>query len=586
MARSLSSSISPGRQADLASAWRTCRGALVGVALISALVNVLYLTGSFFMLEIYDRVLPSRSIPTLLGLAVLALGLYIFQGILDVVRARVLVRLGGWLDETLRSRVYDFIIRWPLKAASSGGDGLQPLRDLDQARAFLSGLGLTALFDLPWMPIYLGICYLFHPLIGATALAGALVLITLTILADVLTRSPARQAESNTAKRNALAEASRRNAEVLRAMGMGVPLTRLWDEASGACLASQQRAADIGGSLSAISRVLRLMLQSAVLGVGAYLVIHQEATAGVIIAGSILTARALAPVELAVAHWKGFVTARQSLKRFRQWSTFFTEEEQPMALPPPSKSLAVESMSVLPPGGRRFVVQEVSFALNPGQALGIIGPSASGKSSLVRAIVGVWSPAQGTVRLDGAAIERWTPESLGQHIGYLPQDVELFAGTVAQNIARFEREPDPAAIIAAAEAANIHELILRLPDGYDTPIGDGGTYLSAGQRQRLALARALYRNPFLVVLDEPNSNLDGEGDQALTQAIMAVRARGGIVIVVAHRASALATVDQLLVLAEGRVQALGARDQIARKLFAPNPVQPVPLQAIAEGATP
>jgi ATP-binding cassette subfamily C protein PrsD len=580
MARSLSSSTSPGQQEDLAFAWRACRAAIFGVALISALVNVLYLTGSFFMLEIYDRVLPSRSIPTLLGLAALALGLYVFQGILDLVRTRVLVRLGAWLDEALGPRIYHFIIRWPLKATSSGGDGLQPLRDLDQMRAFLSGLGPTALFDLPWMPVYLGICYLFHPLIGLTALAGALVLITLTVLADVLTRSPTKQAASNTAKRNALAETSRRNAEVLRAMGMAVPLTRLWEQANAACLASQQRAADVGGSLSAISRVLRLMLQSGVLGVGAYLVIHQEATAGIIIAGSILTARALAPVELAIAHWKGFVAARQGWKRFRQWSTFFAEEEPPTALPPPSKSLSLESVSVLPPGERRFVVQEASFSLKAGQALGIIGPTGSGKSSLVRAIVGVWSPACGTVRLDGAAIEHWKPESLGPHIGYLPQDVELFAGTVAQNIARFEPDPDPAAIIAAAEAAGLHEVILRLPQGYDTPIGEDGAYLSAGQRQRVGLARALYRNPFLVVLDEPNSNLDGEGEQALTRAIMGVRARGGIAIVVAHRPSALAAVDQLLIMAEGRVQAVGARDEIARKLFTPKPVRPVAPEAL------
>jgi ATP-binding cassette subfamily C protein PrsD len=584
MARSLSGSTSPGRQEDLAFAWRACRAAIFGVALISALVNVLYLTGSFFMLEIYDRVLPSRSIPTLLGLAALALGLYIFQGILDVVRTRVLVRLGAWLDEALGPRIYDFIIRWPLKAASSGGDGLQPLRDLDQMRTFLSGLGPTALFDLPWMPLYLGICYLFHPLIGFTALAGALVLITLTILADVLTRSPAKQAESNTAKRNALAEASRRNAEVLRAMGMAVPLARVWEQASAACLASQQRAADIGGSLSAISRVLRLMLQSTVLGVGAYLVIHQEATAGVIIAGSILTARALAPVELAIAHWKGFVGARQSWKRFKQWSTFFAEQEPPTALPPPNKSISVEAVSVLPPGGRRPVVQDASFALKAGQALGIVGPSASGKSSLVRAIVGVWSPPRGTVRLDGAAIEHWTPERLGPHIGYLPQDVELFAGTVAQNIARFEPNPDPAPIIAAAEAADVHKLILGLSDGYDTLIGEGGACLSAGQRQRVALARALYRNPFLVVLDEPNSNLDGEGDQALTRAIMGVRARGGITIVVAHRASALSAVDQLLIMGEGRVQALGAKDQMLSRLQGAKPVQRVPLKAVMQGA--
>lgn len=585
MGRSLSSAISSGRVADPSSVWRACRGAVLGVALISALVNLLYLTGSFFMLEIYDRVLPSRSVPTLLGLAALAFGLYVFQGILDLVRARVLVRLGAWLDEALGPRVYDIIIRGPLKAKSSG-DGLQPLRDLDQVRAFLSGLGPTALFDLPWMPVYLGICYLFHPLIGLTALAGALVLVTLTVLADVLTRSPAQQAATDTARRNALAEASRRNAEVLRAMGMAAALAGRWEQASAACLANQQRAADIGGTLGAISRVLRLILQSTVLGVGAYLVIHQEATAGIIIAGSILTARALAPVELAIAHWKGFVAARQSWKRFGQWSVLFAEKEPPTALPPPRKSLSVEAVSVLPPGERWLVVQDVSFALKAGQALGIIGPSASGKSSLVRAIVGVWSPARGIVRLDGAAIEHWTPESLGRHIGYLPQDVELFAGTVAQNIARFEPDPDAEAIVAAAEAAGVHELILRLPDGYETPVGEGGAYLSAGQRQWVALARALYRNPFLVVLDEPNSNLDGEGDQALTRAIMDVRARGGIAIVVAHRTSALSAVDQVLIMAEGRVQALGAKGQVLSKLVGPKPVQPVPLKALTEGAAP
>jgi ABC-type protease/lipase transport system fused ATPase/permease subunit len=289
-------------------------------------------------------------------------------------------------------------------------------------------------------------------------------------------------------------------------------------------------------------------------------------------------------VELAIAHWRGFVAARQSWKRFGQWSSFLPEPERPTALPPPRKSLVVEAVSVMPPGERWLVVQDASFALRAGQALGILGPSAAGKSSLVRAIVGVWLPARGTVRLDGAAIEHWTPESLGRHIGYLPQDVELFAGTVAQNIARFETHPDAEAIVVAAEAAGVHELILRLPHGYETPIGEGGAYLSAGQRQRVALARALYRDPFLVVLDEPNSNLDGEGDQALTRAILGVRAQGGIAIVVAHRTSALVAVDQVLLMAEGRVQMLGAKSEVLSKLAAPRPVQPVPLKALTEGA--
>jgi PrtD family type I secretion system ABC transporter len=578
VARSPSNASRPARGAELSSALRACHGAFLGIALISALLNVLYLTGSFFMLEIYDRVLPSRSVPTLLGLAALALGLYVFQGFFDLVRGRVLVRIGTWLDEALGPRVYELITDWPLKARP-GGDGLQPLRDLDQVRAFLAGLGPTALFDLPWMPVYLGICYLFHPMIGLTALAGALVLVTLTVLTDVLTRAPTRRAVTQVAARNSFAEASRRNAEVLHAMGMGARLAELWQQASATCLANQQRVADIGASLGAISKVLRLMLQSTVLGVGAYLVIEQEATAGIIIAGSILTARALAPVELAIAHWKGFVAARQSWKRFAQLSALMPKDEPRTALPAPRESLSVEAVCVVPPGLQRAVVQDASFSLHAGQALGVVGPSASGKSSLMRVIVGAWSPARGAVRLDGAAIEHWRCEALGRHLGYLPQDIELFAGTVAQNIARFEPDPDPEAIVAAAGAAGVHELILRLSDGYDTPIGEAGAYLSAGQRQRIALARALYRDPFLVVLDEPNSNLDAAGDEALLRAILGVRERGGMAIVVAHAMSALAAVDQLLVMAEGRVQVLGPKDQVLSLLRGRKPVQAVPLRA-------
>jgi ATP-binding cassette subfamily C protein len=323
-----------------------------------------------------------------------------------------------------------------------------------------------------------------------------------------------------------------------------------------------------------------------VLGVGGYLVIMQEATAGIMIAAAILSSRALAPVELAIANWKGFVAARQGWSRLKQLAAQFPPVPSPTSLPAPRKHLAVEGVTVLPPGDQRVVVQDVSFRLNAGQALGIIGPSAAGKSSLVRAIVGVWLPARGKVRLDGAALEHWSADALGRHIGYLPQNVELFAGTVAQNISRFEPEPEAEALIAAANAARIHELVLRLPDGYETPIGEGGAALSAGQRQRIALARALYRDPFLIVLDEPNSNLDAEGDQALAQAILNVRARGGIAIVVAHRMNAVACVDQLLVLAEGRVRSFGPKDQVLSKLTPAKPAQPMPLKLVTEGGAP
>ncbi|WP_433995711.1 type I secretion system permease/ATPase [Bradyrhizobium tropiciagri] len=567
---------------DLSSLLHACRGVLVGLGLITAMLNVLYLTGSFFMLEVYDRVVPSRSVPTLIGLAALVGALYVFQAFLDILRGRILVRIGEWLDRAFSGRVYDIVARWPLRARTSG-DGLQPVRDLDQVRSYLSGLGPTALFDLPWIPFYLAICFLFHPLLGLVTLIGSLVLISLTFLTDRLTQARTREASGQIAQRNALAEASRRNAEVLHAMGMRGRLAARWADANDGYMSTQRRAADVAGGFGSVSKVLRLVLQSAVLGVGGYLVIVQEATAGIIIAGAILTSRALAPVELAIAHWKSLIAARQSWKRLQQYWTQLPAEEEKTPLPSPCKGLAVEAIFVVPPGEQTAVVQEASFALEAGQGLGVVGPSGSGKSSLVRAIVGVWLSARGKVRLDGAALEQWSSEALGRHIGYLPQDVELFAGTVAQNINRFETAPDAEAMIAAARAAGVHEMVLRLPKGYDTSIGEGGMALSAGQRQRIALARALYRDPFLVVLDEPNSNLDAEGDQALTRAIEGIRARGGIVIVVAHRTSALAALDQLVVMAEGRVQAFGPKHALLAKMTPPRPA--APFKVVTEGAS-
>jgi PrtD family type I secretion system ABC transporter len=555
---------------ELKAALAACRQAFLGVGLMSALINVLTLTGSLFMLQVYDRVLPSRSVPTLLGLAMIVAFLYAFQGMLEVLRGRVLTRIGASLDERLSRRAFDVVVRLPLKAELTG-DGLQPVRDIDQVRSFLSGAGPTALFDLPWMPFYIAICFIFHPLLGVTALGGGLLLVVLTIVADWRTREHTARVASLTAARNNLAEAGRRNAEALYAMGMADRLGDAWVKANATLRTSHQKAADVAGGLSTVSRVLRMVLQSAVLGVGAYLVIKQEATGGIMIAASIIVARALAPVELAIANWRGFQSARQSWRRLAAILQRLPVQDKPMDLPNPVESLAINGISVSPPGGRRVVVQDASFTLKAGSGLGVIGPSASGKSSLVRTLVGVWTPVRGSIRLDGATLDQWTPEKLGRHLGYLPQDVELFDGTVAENIARFESDADPQAIMAAAKAAGVHELILRLPDGYDTRIGDGGTALSAGQRQRLALARALYGDPFLVVLDEPNSNLDTEGEAALTQAIRSIRERGGIVIVVAHRSSALATVDQILVLNEGRMQEFGPKEEVLRKVLRPRP---------------
>src|ERR1039458_8585970 len=432
-------------RSELAAALASCRGAFIGTALISGMSNILTLAGAMFMLEIYDRVLPSRSLPTLVGLVVLVAGLFTALGILDAIRGRILARIGGALDETLSGRVYDTLVRLPLLTGNRG-DGLQPLRDLDAIRSYLSSLGPVALFDLPWIPLYLAICFAFHPLIGFTALGGAIILVGLTVLTEALLRAPTKTATEAAVSRNGLAETSRRNAEALTAMGMVGRIAERWSEANRQYMRSQRRASDVGGGLGAIAKVLRMMLQSGVLAVGAYLVIHGEATAGIIIAGSILSARALAPVDLAIAHWKGFVAARQSWQRLNQLLTLFPIHKEPMSLEPPCKGLAVEAASVVPPGNQRIVVNDINFALKAGNGLGIIGPSGCGKSSLARTLVGVWQPVRGKICLDGATYEQWPSETLGQHIGYLPQDVELLAGTIADNIARFTTAPKPEVI--------------------------------------------------------------------------------------------------------------------------------------------
>ncbi|MER8370421.1 type I secretion system permease/ATPase [Mesorhizobium sp. M1378] len=552
----------------LAAVLASFRRAIAGIALMSGVVNVLALTGSFFMLQVYDRVIPGRSVPTLVGLTVFAGTLFIFQGVLELVRSRLLVRIGMALDARLSGEVYTALMRLPLRTKLPG-DGLQSLRDLDQVRSFLSSTGPTALFDLPWMPLYLTICFLFHFWIGMTALAGAIVLASLTLLAEVRTREPAKRANSQAAARNTLAEATRRNAEVLQAMGFGARIAERWAGVNADYLNTNATASDLAGTLGTISKVLRMMLQSGILAIGAYLVIHQEATAGIMIASSIMLSRALAPVELAIAHWKGFVSARQAWTRLSQLLAMLPQTATSVSLPAPVSALAVESISVTPPGERRVVVQDVGFALEKGAGLGVVGPSASGKSSLVRAIAGIWLPIRGTVRLDGATLDQWSLDELGNHVGYLPQDVQLFDGTIAENIARFEPRPPSHKILAAARAAGVHDLVVHLPEGYETRIGEAGAALSAGQRQRVALARALYGDPFLVILDEPNSNLDAEGEAALAAAIQGVRARGGIAVVVAHRPSALATLDQVLVMANGRVQAFGPKNEVLGKVTRP-----------------
>jgi ATP-binding cassette subfamily C protein len=473
-------------RSELGEALRACRNAFIGVGIMSCMINLLYLTGSIFMLEVYDRVLPSRSVPTLVGLVFLAAFLYIAQGVLDLLRGRILGRIGTSLDEAMNERVFETVVRLPLLVGTRN-EGLQPLRDLDNVRSFLGSMGPGAFFDLPWLPFYLAICFLFHWLLGVTALVGAVILVAVTLVTEFLSRQPAKDAMTLAARRNDLAMASRRNAEVLVAMGMTGRMTRRWSEANEQYIVGNQRASDVTGGLGAVAKVLRMMLQSAVLAVGAWLVIYQEATGGIIIAGSILSARALAPVDLAIAHWKGFVAARQSWQRLNNLLQKIPATQAQTLLHPPENRLAVEGLAIGPPGEQRVIVQDINFTVEAGHGLGIIGPSGSGKSSLIRALVGVWQPARGKVRLDGAALDQWESDVLGRHVGYLPQDVELFAGTIAQNICRFDPEAKSEMIIAAAKEAGVHDMIIKMREGYGRRAGHGafggaGTARGAGAR--------------------------------------------------------------------------------------------------------
>lgn len=561
-------------------------GLFVGVALFSGVINLLALTGSMYMLQVYDRVIPSRSIPTLIGLTVLMLGLFVANGVLDMVRTRIMSRIGLKVDEALRDQVFGALQTVSLRGRTEG-DGLQAIRDLDRVRGFLSGMGPTALFDLPWIPIYLVIIFLLHPLMGWFSVGGAAILVAITIATDLTSKGPSLKAAQSGSVRLALASATTRNAEVIRAMGLGPQVQKRWIELNENHLRDQIQATDAVSGMSVSSKMLRLLLQSGILGLGAYLVVYNEVSAGAIIAGSIIMSRALAPIETAIQHWRGFIDARQSARRLKALLQAVGDDDRDLTeLPAPQKTLSVESLSVAPPGQTRPTVLSVSFTLQAGDALGIIGPSGSGKSTLARALVGAWQPVRGAgaVRLDGAALDQWTPGALGKHIGYLPQDIQLFEGTVAENISRLDPDASSESIVAAAQDAGAHDLIVGMPDGYQTKLGDNGAGLSAGQRQRIALARALYGRPFFVVLDEPNSNLDSAGDVALSAAIKGIRERGGIAVVIAHRPSALAHIDKVMAMAGGQVQAFGPKEEVLRKVLAAVPAAPKPAPGEAQQA--
>ena len=563
----------------LPKALKRCGGVFLAIGAISGVVNLLALSGSFYMLQVYDRVLTSHSSPTLIALSVLVAGLYIFQSIIDLLRSQVLVRLGSGVNAIMMPAAHAAALELPLRGQSATSS-LQSMRDVDAIRAFLAGQGLVALFDMPWIPVYLVFVYMLHPILGLLATGGMVVLIILTLMTEFMTQSLEVSVGKAASTRMALADANARNADVLRAMGFGDRASDRFLKASTEYLMLQARASDVVGGMSSLSKVFRMMMQSAMLGTGAYLTLMGEVTGGAIMASSICTGRATAPVELAISQWKSFVAARQSYARLKKTLGALSANTPQTKLPPPKKSFTVENVALTAPGSQRLLVSGVTFQLEAGQGLGIIGPSGAGKSTLARALTGVWPLARGAVRLDGAALEQWQPSDLGAHMGYLPQDVSLFDGTIADNISRMDPEADSRAIITAAKAADVHQLILGLSDGYDTRLGVGGQALSGGQRQRIALARALYKSPFLVILDEPNSNLDAEGEAALTRAIHGIRERGGIAIVIAHRPSALAAVDKVAVLGGGQLAAFGPKDEVLGRVLAPAGAQgPAPAQS-------
>lgn len=555
----------------------------LAVGLFSLVINLLMLVGPFYMLQVYDRVLASGSIPTLIFLTIAAVGLTMAGSVLEWLRGRLLIRMNGRLETRLRQPLFYGVFAAKKDASPHTA---QPIKDLEAVRGFLSGSGLTTLFDMPWTPIFLAIIFVFHPILGLIATSGAILLFVLTVIGEFATRKMVLAGSSQSTSAARFAENALQNREVVQAMGMLPGLYDRWNTRYEQAHAYQAAAGDRSGILTAIAKFIRPILQIAMLGSGAYLVLNQMASPGVMIAGSIIMGRALAPVQSAIGSWKSFVLARAAYGRVK---TFFEEtpdDKLQSELPKPLGNLLIEKAVAAPPSAKVPVLKGISFRVSAGESIGVIGPSASGKSTLARMLVGVWHPTSGSVRLDGVDITKWDPRELGPNIGYLPQDIELFDGTVSENICRFG-SPDPEGVLAVANLAGVHQLILQLDNGYDTPIGPGGNSLSGGQKQRIALARALYHLPALVVLDEPNSNLDAEGEEALRTALGHLKKHGTTVIVIAHRPSILQTVDKILFLKNGMIDNFGTREDVLGQVTRPVDVatkqqkKPAPVKEIA-----
>lgn len=566
-------------RSELGQAIAASRDAFIAVGLFSLVINILMLTGPIFMLQVYDRVMASGSMSTLFTLSLLTAGLYGVIGLLELVRSRVIVRVGVELDRRVGDRVFQAALKRSLKGQ---GGSMLALRELDGVRQFIAGPGPITFFDAPWTPIYLLIVFLMHWVLGLASLAGAALLLVIAWASEVRSRAPLQQAGKAAGKSLEMAESAQRNAEAITAMGMLGAYRARWQKANGESLAWQVLAADRLGSLSAASKALRLLLQSMMLAIGAALAIKGDISAGSIVAATIIFGRALAPVEQAIGQWRSFVKARESYAKLEALLAEQPAETQRTSLPAPKGQLEVSQLRVAAPETKTVILANITFSVAPGRMLAVIGPSASGKSTLARALVGIWDPFGGSIRLDGARLDQWSSEDLGRHIGYLPQDCELFAGTVRDNIARFREDATDDDVVAAAKAAHAHDLIMALPQSYETEVGAFGTYLSAGQRQRIGLARALFGKPALIVLDEPNANLDRVGDEALSAAIDGMRACGQAVVLISHRVQAIGKADDLLYIERGQQRAFGPRAEVIRFLQAggqgagPNGVSPAP----------
>ena len=537
----------------LEAAFNLAKPALIAVGFFSLCINLLMLTSPLYMLQVYDRVLISRSVDTLLLLSLVALGALIAFGLLEAIRARVLVRVGARFDLGLSEKIFATVM-------ASGSDA-QPFRDLETIRNFLTGRSLLALFDAPWTPLYIALVYLLHPWLGHVALGGAMILIAIVLINETATRDSLKKSMSHLATANHFAEAGSRNRDSVQAMGMLPGLSMVWHRWHDAALALQSKASDRAGIIGGAAKFVRITIQVGILGVGAFLAIHEVTSAGVMIAASIITGRALAPVEQAIAGWRSLQQARTGRTRLHEHLEEYYSEEEPMALPAPKGQVLFDNVFAAPPGSQRPVLSAISFQLEPGTSVGLTGPSAAGKSSLARLLVGVWKPLTGEVRLDGAEFDQWSKAQLGRHIGYLSQDVELFPGTVAQNIARFG-DIDADAVVDAARLAGAHDTIVQLEQGYETLIGPGGANLSGGQRQRIGLARAFYGRPALIVLDEPTSNLDAVGEASVRTAVDELKKAGRTVVIVAHRPSLVGGVDKMMVIQKGRLTHFGTTSEV------------------------